>query len=96
MMAASGGRHECVWHGDVDVEAEKPEDINERIFRLFNRVSLEDNDRLEAMGYTLPSLSVGDVIIHSGEAWTVAPLGFAPTRDAVLNLTRGSWLAQAT
>jgi hypothetical protein len=73
-----------VWEGEVPEldsieeydEVERDAVINERVFRLFNRVDDEDNERLEAWGYRLPSLSVGDVIEYDGQAWKVDDFGF--------------------
>jgi hypothetical protein len=73
-----------VWEGDVPEldsieeydEVERDSVVNEHIFRLFNRVDEGDNERLEAWGYRLPSLSVGDVIEYDGRAWKVDDFGF--------------------
>lgn len=46
------------------------------IFRLFNRVEEGDAERLEAWGYTLPSLSVGDRVTVAGQRFVVMPIGF--------------------
>lgn len=67
------------WEGDVPDALLPPTEsggLNERLFRLFNRVDAADNARLEAWGYRLPSLSVGDVVEYEGEAWRVAIVGF--------------------
>jgi hypothetical protein len=48
----------------------------EHIFRFFNRVDEEDGPRLSAIGYTLPSLSVEDVVVVDGERWLCAPVGW--------------------
>lgn len=88
-MAALAGRHEQVWTGDVpstvmsglDTEApleQRVDAVNERLFRLFNRVDLPDAERLDDWGYRLPSLSVGDVVTHHGNAYEVAGIGFQP------------------
>lgn len=46
------------------------------IFRMFNRVEPEDNDRLESWGYRLPSLSVGDRVTVGGRRFAVAVVGW--------------------
>ena len=58
------------------------EEICEAVFRLFNRVTDADADRLEAWNYRMPSVSCGDIIgIDKGEAegfalYRVASVGF--------------------
>jgi hypothetical protein len=59
-----------VWTGDVPVM-----DLG-HVFRFFNRVDEADADRLEALGYRLPSLSVDDLVTIGGTTWKVAPCGF--------------------
>jgi hypothetical protein len=90
MQAAVAGRESIVWIGEI-AEAEfglvhTVEDgglsdracrvVNERLFRLFNRVDDEDGPRLEAIGYRLPSLSVGDLLVWGAQTWRVAGSGF--------------------
>lgn len=59
------------WEGDVARMS------LEEIFRFFNRVEFADGERLEEIGYDLPSLSVGDIVTIDGdEQWRVAPVGF--------------------
>lgn len=48
----------------------------ESIFRLFNRVNFEDTQRLEQMGYELPSLSGGDFVQVDGQWWLCASSGW--------------------
>jgi hypothetical protein len=73
-----------VWEGTVELPAaSEGEAALDQIFRLFNRVSQEDADRLERWGYFLPSLSVGDIvgIKRDGEIfdlWRVVSAGFEP------------------
>lgn len=58
------------WEGEAPVET--PEDA----FRFFNVVEPGDDERLRALGYRLPSLSVGDEVTLDGTAYVVAPVGF--------------------
>lgn len=69
------------WSGEIDEPLLDPlvypeDNINETLFRLFNRVEAGDGLRLEALDYRLPSLSVGDRIEWDGRAYAVAALGF--------------------
>lgn len=70
-----------LWQGDVPDELvdgwAEAGNANERLFRLFNRVDEGDAARLEAWGYRLPSLSVGDSVGYGGRAFRVEPVGFA-------------------
>lgn len=52
------------WSGNIDLDepAKDSEALLEDIFRFFNRVFAADNERLERIGYRLPSLSVDDVV----------------------------------
>jgi hypothetical protein len=59
-----------VWQGLV------PQMDLEGIFRFFNRVEPGDGERLEALGYDLPSLSTGDLVTVGGKRWRVASVGF--------------------
>jgi hypothetical protein len=79
------------WTGDVpglDPATENCMAINERLFRFFNRVDQVDCDRLEDLGYTLPSMSVGDVVAYvfrpalGPAAFRVADMGFKRLRPA--------------
>jgi hypothetical protein len=75
-----------VWAGDVPdtlisgsaeaTDSEYQAETNEALFRLFNRVEPEDSERLEAWGYRLPSLSVGDVIAWGGNSYRIDSVGF--------------------
>lgn len=51
------------------------------LFRTFNRVDDEDYDRLDRIGYKLPSLSVGDLITVDGVTSRVDSLGFTKVSD---------------
>lgn len=55
--AEATGRVTPTWTGEVPVG-----DLFE-IFASFNRVTADDHARLRDLGYYLPSLSVGDVIV---------------------------------
>lgn len=79
------------WEGEVPEEAlaleDEPvrnNDVNEALFRLFNRVDMDDVRRLEGWGYRLPSLSVDDTVTWAGCTWRVADVGFelVPASDA--------------
>jgi hypothetical protein len=72
------------WQGEVDlprVPAERASENLELLFRLFNRVDERDTTRLDDIGYTLPSMSVGDRVEVDGVAWRVEPLGFERETD---------------
>jgi hypothetical protein len=70
--------NEATWTGEVELQApaDKTTGRLSEIFRLFNRVEEADCERLAALGYELPSLSVGDLIELDGHTWRVAPVGF--------------------
>lgn len=78
IMAALAGRDSIVWTGDVEIAFPEfaASSVNAHLFRYFNRVDDEDAARLEAIGYRLPSLSVGDLVHWNGKTWRVAGLGF--------------------
>lgn len=90
LMAAVSGCENVTWKGDVpDLDKLKMLDYpidDARLdfcFRCFNRVNEADGERLETMGYRLPSLSVGDYIAFDGKCWQVRGLGFKlVTHDA--------------
>lgn len=66
------------WTGEAawTDEPRKVEDRLTSLFRMFNRVTEEDCDRLDDLGYELPSLSVGDQIEMDGATYEVKPIGF--------------------
>lgn len=65
------------WEGEVPIEPNRhPIFTNEELFRFFNRVDEDDTERLQALGYRLPSLSVGDTIVWNDRAWQVTDIGF--------------------
>lgn len=78
------------WKGEVEPQwiiAPDAEGEMERIFRLFNRVEQEDCDRLEGIGYDLPSLSSGDFVQdYNGQWWLCASVGWqkVTARQAIL------------
>ena len=83
MVAASAGRTDCYWHGilplaPVTATFGSDDDKNEAIFRILNRVTDADVALLEDLGYNLPSLSTGDVLVWGGKAWRVDSIGFSP------------------
>lgn len=87
IQAALAGRPSIMWFGDVSIgdliEANDREikgidadATNEALFRFFNRVDEGDNERLERIGYRLPSLSVGDLLHWGGKTHRVEGVGF--------------------
>jgi hypothetical protein len=61
----------------------------EEVFRFFNRVDEADCDRLDALGYHLPSLSVGDrvQVCWPGcepRAFRVAGVGFEHIEEGLI------------
>lgn len=62
----------CVESGHHDTD----EMILDRIFRFFNRVDEGDHERMKAVGYMLPSLSVGDLISFNHVTYRVDRIGF--------------------
>lgn len=60
---------ETEWNGELDIPLHGA-------FRYFNRVDQADVDRLEAIGYRLPSMSVGDLLTIGTETFQVHPVGF--------------------
>lgn len=79
MQAIMAGREPIVWTGNVpglSPPNDPPDTINGHLFRFFNRVDEADVKRLAGLGYSLPSLSVGDVLYWNRKAWRVAGEGF--------------------
>ena len=79
----------AMWEGEVE------SDDLEDIFRAFNRVDEEDATRLEEIGYKLPSLSVGDIVVRETDQQMVASCGFREVSTAeVLKIVSSSdpWL----
>lgn len=66
------------WSGDVDVA--NPDDA----WRFFNRIDRADSQRLAGVGYTLPSLSVGDLLTIDGTTYLCRPLGFSEADDVLV------------
>lgn len=68
------------WSGDVNLVNCAPgdniHDVLEHVFRYFNRVDIEDNYRLEDIGYRLPSLSSGDAVTIDGKTFKCAMVGW--------------------
>lgn len=75
------------WTGELDEFQIVPgqnegDSLLDTLFRFFNRVDPEDNERLERIGYTLPSLSAGDFIAiksqfrEEPQGFVIASLGF--------------------
>jgi hypothetical protein len=65
--------------------------VNEILFRFFNRVDEGDGERLEQLGYRLPSLSVGDVVAWGGRRYLVEVVGFVEVDAEGRRLTPPSW-----
>lgn len=76
IWAAASGEQNPLWRGTIQIGAETEAEINEEIFRKFNRVDDADVRFLDDNDYKFPSLSVGDFLIHSGKCWQVAAVGF--------------------
>lgn len=78
------------WKGEVEPQwiiAPDAESEMERIFCLFNRVEQEDCERLESIGYELPSLSSGDFVEdYNGQWWLCANVGWVKVtaRQAII------------
>jgi hypothetical protein len=108
MMAALSGTHGAItWSGEIPREelcrlipdGRRPtrESLNAAIVRYFNRVEAPDNDRLERLGYTLPSLGAGDIFAVHGIAFVVAAVGcerISGDEDRLRRFVK-SWLHQA-
>lgn len=87
----TGGRGPT-WEGELD-DLRDLEDA----FRYFNRVDDADCERLERIGYCLPSLSVGDIVTVDGNPHVVASVGFKPINDlAVEKIRQASWFEAMT
>jgi len=82
MMAASDGRQVVSWNGKISVDPGTNDAVNSQIYRLFNRVDEEDGERLEKLGYRLPSLSAGDVLVWGDQGFSVKSIGFENLKDS--------------
>jgi hypothetical protein len=83
------------WSGLVNFSSEDLGTILEETFRRFNRVSQEDVDYLDAIGYELPSLSVGDMVtVRTARegllTYIVCPAGYALLKRDEWNLINNS------
>lgn len=80
MIAAVHGAEKVMWSGDIPdecIDALGPEQVNSFLFRFFNRVEGDEDERqLELLGYDLPSLSMGDFITWGSRTFRVAAQGF--------------------
>jgi hypothetical protein len=63
------------WAGEVP-DPPAGQDVLSYIWRFFNRVDDGDHERLMALDYTLPSLSVNDVVEVDGVRATVLLMGW--------------------
>lgn len=112
VQAILHGRTPIVWMGEIEpkdlaeVCGGSPEDhtpglrpdldLCESFFRYFNRVDESDLDRLAEIGYTQPSLSVGDLIAWDHVTYRVAGSGFeklTESSDYAMALTRYTLLS---
>lgn len=64
------------WEGDLDLDGLTVREALAGVFRAFNRVDDADCERLLALGYDLPSLSVGDTVTVDGVRWRRAVVGW--------------------
>ena len=71
--------------------------VNDILFRYFNRVHLDDDDRLAAIGYNLPSMSVGDFVSWGGNTYRVMRAGFEKVTgtEAGVNLIKQALIANS-
>lgn len=84
------------WTGEIDLADDEKlslRDIEkyglaEACFSYFNRVAKSDVDRLEEIGFELPSLSVGDVLEIDGRRFEVRPVGFHEITDPAPGIAR--------
>jgi hypothetical protein len=86
------------WSGDVPGVAEGTavSAVLEYVFRQFNAVDDGDRERMLAVGYDLPSLSVGDVVTFAdGTRWQCEPLGWELLEDGAVPRTPEQLRAQA-
>ncbi len=84
MAAAAAGQQNCCWRGELPIQPYTKDEtlddelINNLIYRKLNRVTEQDCEWLDKVGYDLPSLSIGDVIVRQGTSWRVDGIGFSP------------------
>jgi hypothetical protein len=80
--AVAGEESGTTWRGELSLSPANPEDALEIVYRFLNRVDEGDHERMAEVGYTLPSLSMGDfVTLHLPDyprTWRVASVGFEP------------------
>ena len=87
--AIAGTPYGTTWSGDVELSRSRSAEENlEIVYRLFNRVDEGDHAKMAALGYMLPSLSMGDFVtlhldamgpkgpITEPRTWQVASVGF--------------------
>jgi hypothetical protein len=80
----SSWRPEVLWEGDVDIDSHitvldgpvTDEWRLDYLLRFFNRVDFEDTQRLEQIGYDLPSMSMGDEVEMDGVNWICSMAGW--------------------
>lgn len=63
----------------------------EAIFRMTNRVDEADCDYLDSIGYTLPSLSVGDVVKLDMRWYRCDPVGWTELHDVPRMTACAEW-----
>lgn len=59
--------YKTVYEGNIETKSEDKEEICEILFRQFNRVTKEDCERLESIGFKGHSLSVSDIIMFEND-----------------------------
>ena len=61
------GQRRATWEGKIvlpwHVDQKEPDEVNEAIFRRFNVVEDGEREFLLSIGYNLPSLSAGDIVV---------------------------------
>jgi hypothetical protein len=83
-IIAGGDPFGISWQGHIPIElpdntpatGANADQVNEALFRAFQRLDDADGRRLEALDYRLPSLSCGDLIAWGGVAYRVLSIGF--------------------
>lgn len=74
---ADFGDESPVWSGEVEIPMGADRDaFLDNVYRFFNRVDDADNERLDDIGYNLPSLSSGDTVMFDGKVFYCAPVGW--------------------
>lgn len=73
--------HGQTWEGEVTwpegVQEDNDQIVLECIFRYFNRVDEDDAERLNKLGFDMPSLSMGDEVGFNGKRWRCEAIGWS-------------------